>query len=208
MPGQPDRDGTGDGGHHGGRRDAQKKGRPQTETELADPDRHAIHAESEIERLTEGEQPDITEQQVDAGRQQRPDQDFRDHIDPEHAAELFQQNRRKAEADGDDRDAHPFDALRRHRVAPANSPLGLTSKTTHITASEVIRAKVGSAKLEIRPSSTASRTAAATVPFRFPSPPMTTAMKLTGRMSTPVRNSAVVIGAAIAPPRSAIAVPR
>src|SRR3546814_7084049 len=37
------------------------------------------------------------------------------------------------------------------------------------------------------------------------SPPMITAMKQNGRMSTPVRKSTVVIGAATTPPKAAIA---
>ena len=41
-------------------------------------------------------------------------------------------------------------------------------------------------------------------PCRLPRPPMITAMKQNGRMSTPVRNSTVVIGAAMAPPSSAM----
>ncbi len=46
-------------------------------------DRDAVHAEAEIQRLAEGQEPDIAEQQIDARREQRPDQDFRDYADPE-----------------------------------------------------------------------------------------------------------------------------
>ena len=53
----------------------------------------------------------------------------------------------------------------------------------------------------------ASSTAAAAVPGRLPRPPMITAMKHTGRMSTPPRKSTVVIGAATAPPKAASAKP-
>src|SRR6516164_1231993 len=50
------------------------------------------------------------------------------------------------------------------------------------------------------PSKKASSTAAAAVPGRLPNPPMITAMKQNGRMSTPPRKSTVVIGAATTPP--------
>ena len=55
--------------------------------EVVDADRDAVHAEAEIERLAKRQQPDIAEQQIDAGGKQRPDQDFGDHADPEFADE-------------------------------------------------------------------------------------------------------------------------
>ena len=48
-----------------------------------DADANAIHAEAEIKRLAERQQPDIAKQQVDARRKQRPDQDLGNHAYPE-----------------------------------------------------------------------------------------------------------------------------
>jgi len=73
--------------------------------------------------------------------------------------------------------------------------------------SEAMRAAGGLVKLWMTPSRKASRIAAAAVPGRLPRPPMITAMKQNGRMSTPPRKSTVVIGAATTPPRAASANP-
>src|ERR1044072_8056280 len=58
------------------------------------------------------------------------------------------------------------------------------------------------------PSRKASSTAAAGGPGRLPRPPMITAMKQNGRMSTPPRKSTGVIGGATTPPHAARPPPR
>src|SRR5262245_24241419 len=94
-----------------------------------------------------------------------------------------------------------------HRAALANRPCGRSNRTMLISNKETIRAVVGAAKLVMTPSITASRTAAAAVPRRLPSPPTMTAMKQSGSTSSPRRNSTEVMGAATTPPSIAMAVP-
>src|SRR5690606_5696452 len=137
---------------------------------------------------------------------ERPDQDLRNDVHPEARTECGQYERDRDEAGKQEQQCCSVE-LADHRFAPANNPCGRIRRTTLMKASEKIRANVGSVTLVTTPSRTASMTAAATVPSRLPSPPMITAMKQNGRMSTPVRNSTVVIGAAMAPPRNAMAVP-
>src|SRR5690606_31516814 len=170
-------------------------------------ERDAVHAEADIERLPERQGPGIAARQADARREQRPDEELGRDADPEISGKKRPGGRNRDHDRDQGDETNGARQCERHRVAPATRPCGRTSRTTLMNANETLRAVVGSAKLVTRPSSTASRTAAATVPWRFPRPPIITAMKHTGRISTSVRNSTVVIGAAITPPSSAIAVP-
>src|SRR5271167_3929681 len=174
---------------------------------MIDADRCAVHAEAEIERLPKRQQPDIAKQQVDAGRKQRPDQNFRNHADPEIVDQRRNQpGHRDQERRGTNRHAD-FEEAPGHLANPLNRPCGRSSSTALISTSEEIRAMVASAKLWISPSRNNSSTAAATVPGKLPSPPIMTAMKQNGSTSTPPRKSTVVIGAATAPPKAANANP-
>src|SRR3546814_9140444 len=153
--------------------------RPEGHSELGDADGDAVHAEPEIEGLAEGEQPDIAEQEIDARREQRPDQDLGGDSDPEAVGEQ-RNDPGRGQQEGAKRDGkHAVDRGngRSHRASPVNRACGRTSKTAHKRQSEAIRATVGSVKLVMTPSRKASSTAAAAVPGRLPSPPMITAMK-------------------------------
>src|SRR5581483_4579612 len=208
VPGEPHGENAGDESHRRRGEDAEPEGRPEAEAELVDTDRDPVHAEAEIECLAEGEQPDIAVEQVHARGEERPDQDLGDQADPEAVDQRRNEpgHREHESREGDKQRALDGGAAG-HRVSPLNRPCGRSSSTALISTSEAMRATVGSAKLWMTPSRKASSTAAAAVPGRLPSPPMITAMKQNGRMSTPPRKSTVVIGAATAPPKAASAKP-
>src|SRR5882724_3939040 len=174
---------------------------------MIDAERHAIHAETEIERLPKRQQSDVAEQKVGAGRKQRPDQNFRNHAHPEGICQRRDQPGHRDQEGRGARCHADFEGAPGHLANPLNRPWGRSSSTALISTSEEIRATVGSATLWIIPSRNASRTAAATVPGKLPSPPMMTAMKQNGNTSMPPRKSTVVIGAATAPPNPAKANP-
>src|SRR3954465_5425136 len=176
--------------------------------ELVDADTDPVHAETEIQGLAERQKPDIAKQKVHARGKQRPDEDFRDHADPKRIEQRRHHPRHRKHEQSECCQYVPFDENTvLHRTCPLNRPCGRNSRTTLISTSDEMRAIVGLATLCMMPSSSDRRIAAAAVPGRFPRPPMMTAMKQTGRRSTPPRKSTVVIGAATIPPKPASANP-
>src|ERR1700677_4532715 len=132
---------------------------------MIDPDADAVHPEAEKQRLSERQQADIAEQKVGAGGEQRPDQDFRDHADPERVENEGDGPGDGQQEHGEDRDQAALDeGAAGHFATPLNRPCGRNNKTALISSREVMRARVGLAKLCTMPSSSDSNIAAAAVP--------------------------------------------
>ncbi len=88
-----------------------------------------VGAHREESGLSEREQPRVTEQQIEAEREHRKDQDLHREIDrvtPGHPAAAARERRRAAPADADGGEA----AAHRSALHRANRPCGRTSSTT------------------------------------------------------------------------------
>ena len=140
MPGEAHRKHSGDERHGRRARDAQAERWPEAEPELGDADGDAVHAAAEKQRLSERQQPDVAEEQIDARGEQRPDQDLGDHADPEAVGDRRHQPGHREQKRAECAEQRALDLRPRHRASPRNSPCGRASSTTLISTSEVMRA--------------------------------------------------------------------